>query len=164
MNIFETETVKRKPAGTFRVMMWIGLTALGVNLSMRLLQGLSPWISLGVVAIGVSWVWRLISHSGESYTYKHLEALLVIERKLGKSSTAYFSVNLNEIMVIRSYEATRDQRIPSKRRFTVSPDPRAWTVIEYGSESKESLIFEPSENFLGPLRHAVDQVKGIGAP
>ncbi|SCZ79228.1 hypothetical protein [Acidaminobacter hydrogenoformans] len=163
MGIFERETVRRKPVGTVRLMAAIGLIAFATNGCVRIFSklppGLNSAISIAVLVFGIGFVWKLISHNGESFTYKIIDDLLVVERQLGRSSTSYFSLKLEEVSEIRSYDHKVDRRIPGNRRFKVSRQKGSWHVISFGRRRKEKLLFEPSEKFLEILRAHIEQEK-----
>ena len=146
-----TEIVKRKATSTFKLLLLIGLTAVavqvGVNALSKLPQGWNMAASLLVIALGVSFVWKLISHHGESFTYKITDGLLVIERRVGRSATSFFSLNLKDIREIRGYAAALDRAVHGKRRFTVSRDPASWWVVVFETPEEDRIIFEPSERF-----------------
>lgn len=157
MGTFERETVKRKPVGTLKLLVAIGLIMLAVNVLVQLLNllpsGLNRAVSVVVIILSFAIVWKMIAHNGESFTYKISEeqGLLVIERQMGRSSTSFFSLNLREVIEIRAYDPDQDRKIPAKRRFTVSRHKSSWQVVSFKATELEKLIFEPSETFLDNL-------------
>lgn len=163
MGIFERETVRRKPVGTFKLMAAIGLIAFLTNSCVRIFStlppGLSSTISIAVLVFGIGFVWKLISHNGESFTYKIIDDLLVVERQLGRSSTSYFSLKLKDVNELRVYDHKVDRKIPGNRRFRISRQKGSWRVISFGQHRKEKLLFEPSETFFESLRVHIEQEK-----
>lgn len=155
MGTFERETVKRKPVGTLKLMVTVGLIAFASNSCVRLFSafpsGLSSAISIAVLISGIWFVWRLISHNGEAFNYKIIDNLLVIERQLGRTSTSFFSLKLVDVLEIRDYDPAQDRKISGKRRFTVSRQKSSWRVMTFESPQQDKLLFEPSETFIESL-------------
>jgi len=163
MGTFERETVKRKPVGTLKLMVTIGLIAFATNSCVRIFSafpsGLSSAISIAVLVSGVWFVWRLISHNGEAFNYKIIDDLLVIERQLGRTSTSFFSLKLRDVLEIRAYDHTQDRKISKKRRFTVSQLRSSWRVVTFETPEKGKLLFEPSETFIESLKAYIAREK-----
>lgn len=155
MEIFERETVRRKPVGTIKLMTWIILTVLVTNACIRwsstLPAGLNAFLSLAVLITGMSLVWRMVSKNGESFTYKINGELFIVERSLGRSNMTYFNVRLEQILEIRVYNHELDRQLPGKRRFTVTRQKLNWRVVRYGEDANDKLIIEPSSRFESAL-------------
>lgn len=167
MSTYENETVRRKPVGTLKLLAAIGLIAFTTNLLVQLLNllpsGSNKAISMAVLIVAFGFVWKLIAHNIESFTYKITEdqGLLVIERKLGRSSTSFFSLKLIDVLEIRDYIAAEDRKIPGKRRFTVSRKKASWRAVTFvGADLKnDKLLLEPSSNFIESLNTRIAQEK-----
>lgn len=164
MNPFERETVKREPIGVFKILMLILAIVSLTNLSIVAFRGLSPGLNsiltLAVLVAGVTLVWRLVAHNGESFTYKLVDDVLVVERTLGRSSGTFFSVGIDKVKEVRAYSHQSDHKIPRQRRFTISNHKERWRVVVYDERSGNRLILEPSRHFEQMLRASVlrDQV------
>jgi len=165
MDTFERETVRRKPVGTLKLLVAIGLIMFAVNLFVQLLSllpsGLNRAVSITVIILSFGVVWQLIAHNGESFTYKIAEeqGLFVVERQLGRSSTSFFSLNLRDVLEIRAFDANQDGKISRKRRFTVSRQKSSWRVVSFKSPEQDKLLFEPSEGFLESLNTHIAREK-----
>jgi len=157
MGTFERETVRRKPVGTLKLLIAIGLIMLAVNVLVQLLNmlpsGLNRAVSVLIIIVSFAIIWKIIAHNGESFTYKISEeqGLFVIERLMGRSSASFFSLNLRDVLEIRAYDPDQDRKISAKRRFTVSRHKSSWQVISFKAADPEKLLFEPSETFLDSL-------------
>lgn len=163
MGTFERETVRRKPVGTLKLMVTIGLIAFATNSCVRIFSalpsGFSSAISIAVLIFGIGFVWQLISHNGEAFNYKIIDDLLVVERQLGRSSTSFFSMKLRDVQEFRNYNPADDRKTPKNRRFTVSRMKSSWWVLTFEGAEKGKLLFEPSKAFIESLSERIAREK-----
>lgn len=143
------QTIRSKGINYFTVISLLVGTVFLMNLSIKLLTRINPYLSsivaVIIVAVGTVLTFNLVVKDLANYIYKIIGSELVIERVISRKNHDFYNIGFNEILIFKKFNMI-DQKIKVTKgfRFVQTNDKDQWYYLEYNKRGhKRGLIFEP---------------------
>jgi hypothetical protein len=129
-----------------------------MDYSIALLQDYNPylasWVGLGIVALGMLYLYHTIFYAMAQYVYKIIYSDLIIERVISKTNHTTYSVDFKCIRKFVPYMDMKEGiKIKRRNHYVKNRNKNEWYFLEFTKDDETiRLVIEPGRDMAKTIK------------